>query len=110
MIAGVVLAGLPAFAQADIKAAVVKHLKTSRDFTLINRIPDFWDNLNRTIYEVKFISGEVRYTQQIRDMADWAFKNNFKFQLWIYEEAEISPAIEELERNGVLTVHRFGLF
>ena len=76
----------------------------------INRIPDFWDNSTRTIYEVKFISGEVRYTQQIRDMVDWAFKNNFKFQLWIYEEAEISPAIQELERKGVLTVHRFGLF
>ncbi|HYV62039.1 MAG TPA: DinB family protein [Bryobacteraceae bacterium] len=28
------LAGLPAFAQVDIKAVVVKHLKTSRDFTL----------------------------------------------------------------------------
>jgi uncharacterized damage-inducible protein DinB len=28
------LAALPAFAQVDIKAVVVKHLKTSRDFTL----------------------------------------------------------------------------
>jgi len=34
MIAGIVLAGLPAFAQTDIKAVMVKHLKTSRDFTL----------------------------------------------------------------------------
>ena len=30
----VALAGVPAFAQVDIKAVVVKHLKTSRDFTL----------------------------------------------------------------------------
>src|SRR5215831_18671735 len=28
------LTGLPVFAQLDVKAAVVKHLKTSRDFTL----------------------------------------------------------------------------
>src|SRR5271169_983099 len=33
-IACIALAGLPAFAQVDIKAAVLKHLKTSRDFTL----------------------------------------------------------------------------
>ncbi|MBZ5631750.1 MAG: DinB family protein [Acidobacteriia bacterium] len=33
-IACMALAGLPAFAQTDIKAVVVKHLKTSRDFTL----------------------------------------------------------------------------
>ena len=30
----VLAAGRPAFAQADVKAAVVKHLTTSRDFTL----------------------------------------------------------------------------
>ena len=33
-IACMALAGLPAFAHTDIKAVVVKHLKTSRDFTL----------------------------------------------------------------------------
>ena len=33
-IACMALAGLPAFAQTDIKAVVVKHMKTSRDFTL----------------------------------------------------------------------------
>jgi uncharacterized damage-inducible protein DinB len=33
-IACLALAGLPAFAQTDIKAVVLKHLKTSRDFTL----------------------------------------------------------------------------
>jgi uncharacterized damage-inducible protein DinB len=33
-IACLTLAGLPAFAQADVKAVVLKHLKTSRDFTL----------------------------------------------------------------------------
>jgi uncharacterized damage-inducible protein DinB len=33
-LAGIALAALPAFAQADVKAAVAKHLKTSRDFTL----------------------------------------------------------------------------
>jgi uncharacterized damage-inducible protein DinB len=33
-IACIVLAGLPAFAQTDVKAALVKHLTTSRDFTL----------------------------------------------------------------------------
>jgi uncharacterized damage-inducible protein DinB len=30
----IALAGIPAFAQTDIKAIVVNHLKTSRDFTL----------------------------------------------------------------------------
>jgi len=34
IITSIVLAGLPAFAQTDIKAVMVKHLKTSRDFTL----------------------------------------------------------------------------
>ena len=34
VVSAVLLAGGPAFAQADIKAAVVKHLTTSRDFTL----------------------------------------------------------------------------
>lgn len=34
MIVLAALAGIPAFAQSDIKAIVVKHLKTSRDFTL----------------------------------------------------------------------------
>lgn len=34
IIACIVLAGLPAFAQTDVKAALLKHLKTSRDFTL----------------------------------------------------------------------------
>jgi uncharacterized damage-inducible protein DinB len=36
------VAGRPAFAQADIKAAVVKHLTTSRDFTLkvAEQMPD----------------------------------------------------------------------
>jgi|SRR5579872_402822 len=33
-IACMVLAGLPAFAQTDVKAALVKHLTISRDFTL----------------------------------------------------------------------------
>jgi uncharacterized damage-inducible protein DinB len=34
LIACLALAGLPAFAQIDIKATVLKHLTTSRDFTL----------------------------------------------------------------------------
>jgi uncharacterized damage-inducible protein DinB len=33
-IVAVALAGLPAFAQSDVKAALVKHLTISRDFTL----------------------------------------------------------------------------
>jgi len=38
----VVLAALPAFAQTDVKATLLKHLKTSRDFTLkvANQMPE----------------------------------------------------------------------
>jgi uncharacterized damage-inducible protein DinB len=40
--AGLLLASAPARAQADIKAAVIKHLTTSRDFTLkvANQMPE----------------------------------------------------------------------
>ena len=41
-LACIALASLPAFAQADVKTALVKHLKTSRDFTLkvAEQMPD----------------------------------------------------------------------
>src|SRR5678815_4491206 len=41
-LACIALASLPAFAQADVKTAVVKHLTTSRDFTLkvAEQMPD----------------------------------------------------------------------
>jgi uncharacterized damage-inducible protein DinB len=61
----VALAGLPAFAQVDIKAVVVKHLKTSRDFTLkvAEQMPD-------ADYGFKLTPPQMSFAEQIVHLAE----------------------------------------
>jgi len=63
-LACIALASLPAFAQADIKAAFVKHLKTSRDFTLkvADQMPD-------ADYGFKLTAPQMSFAEQITHLA-----------------------------------------
>src|SRR6476660_7392059 len=64
MIACIAFAGLPVFAQADVKAAVLKHLKTSRDFTLkvADQMPD-------ADYGFKLTPPQMSFAEQITHLA-----------------------------------------
>lgn len=64
-IACVALASIPAFAQADVKAAIVKHLKTSRDFTLkvADQMPD-------ADYGFKLTPPQMSFAEQITHLAE----------------------------------------
>ena len=64
ILAGVALAGLPAFAQVDIKAAVVKHLKISRDFTL-----KVADQMPEADYGFKLTPPQMSFGEQITHLA-----------------------------------------
>ena len=64
MIACVVFAGLPAFAQTDIKAVVVKHLKTSRDFTL-----KVAEQMPEADYDFKLTPPQMSFAEQIAHLA-----------------------------------------
>ena len=59
-----VLTGVPAFAQADVKTALVKHLKTSRDFTLkvAEQMPD-------ADYGFKLTPPQMSFGEQITHLA-----------------------------------------
>ena len=63
-IAGLALAGTPAFAQIDIQAVVVKHLKTSRDFTLkvAEQMPD-------ADYGFKLTPPQMSFAEQLTHLA-----------------------------------------
>ena len=56
---------LPAFAQTDIKAAVLKHLKTSRDFTLkvADQMPESSYNFKLTPPQMSFAEQMVHLSQ-----------------------------------------------
>jgi uncharacterized damage-inducible protein DinB len=64
VIACIALAGLPAFAQTDIKAAVLKHLKTSRDFTL-----KVADQMPEADYGFKLTPPQMSFAEQITHLA-----------------------------------------
>ncbi len=64
MIAGVVLLALPAFAQTDIKAAVLKHLKISRDFTL-----KVAEQMPEADYGFKLTPPQMSFAEQITHLA-----------------------------------------
>jgi uncharacterized damage-inducible protein DinB len=64
IIAGIALAGLPAFAQADIKAAVLKHLKISRDFTL-----KVADQMPEADYGFKMTPPQMSFAEQMVHLA-----------------------------------------
>jgi uncharacterized damage-inducible protein DinB len=63
-IALIALAGVPAFAQADTKATLLKHLKTSRDFTLkvAEQMPD-------ADYGFKLTPPQMSFGEQITHLA-----------------------------------------
>lgn len=63
-IACIALAGLPAFAQTDMKAAVLKHLKTSRDFTL-----KVADQMPEADYGFKLTPPQMSFAEQITHLA-----------------------------------------
>jgi uncharacterized damage-inducible protein DinB len=60
MMAGLVLVGLPAFAQTDISAVVLKHLKISRDFTL-----KVADQMPEADYGFKLTAPQMSFGEQI---------------------------------------------
>lgn len=65
-IACLACAGLPAFAQqADIKAAFVKHLKVSRDFTL-----KVADQMPEADYGFKLTPPQMSFAEQIAHLAE----------------------------------------
>jgi hypothetical protein len=59
-----VLAGVPAFAQVDFKAVVVKHLKTSRDFTL-----KVAEQMPEADYGFKLTPPQMSFAEQIAHLA-----------------------------------------
>jgi uncharacterized damage-inducible protein DinB len=64
-IAGLALASTPAFAQIDVKAAVVKHLKTSRDFTL-----KVAEQMPEADYPFKLTPPQMSFAEQITHLAE----------------------------------------
>ncbi|HEY2843783.1 MAG TPA: DinB family protein, partial [Bryobacteraceae bacterium] len=66
LIACIVLAQLPAFAQVDVKAAVLKHLKVSRDFTLkvAAQMPDADYGFKLTPPQMSFAEQMVHLSQE----------------------------------------------
>jgi uncharacterized damage-inducible protein DinB len=63
-IACITLAGLPAFSQTDIKATILKHLKTSRDFTL-----KVADQMPEADYGFKLTPPQMSFAEQITHLA-----------------------------------------
>ena len=62
-------AALPAFAQADIKATVLKHLKTSREFTLkvAAQMPEPTYNFKLTAPQMSFAEQMVHLSQSLSE-------------------------------------------
>lgn len=60
MIAGIALVCLPVFAQTDVKAAVLKHLKISRDFTL-----KVADQMPEADYGFKLTPPQMSFAEQM---------------------------------------------
>src|SRR5512144_2167942 len=63
-IACIALAGLPAFAQTDVKAVVLKHLKTSRDFTL-----KVAEQMPEADYSFKLTPPQMSFGEQMTHLA-----------------------------------------
>jgi uncharacterized damage-inducible protein DinB len=63
-VACLALAGLPAFAQTDIKAVVLKHLKVSRDFTL-----KVADQMPEASYSFKLTPPQMSFGEQMTHLA-----------------------------------------
>jgi uncharacterized damage-inducible protein DinB len=63
-IACIVLAGLPAFAQTDVKATLVKHLTISRDFTL-----KVAEQMPEADYGFKLTPPQMSFAEQMTHLA-----------------------------------------
>ncbi len=63
-LASIVLTGLPAFAQTDIQATILKHLKTSRDFTL-----KVADQMPEADYGFKLTAPQMSFAEQMTHLA-----------------------------------------
>jgi len=63
-LACIALASIPAFAQGDVKAAIVKHLKTSRDFTL-----KVAEQMPEADYGFKLTPPQMSFAEQITHIA-----------------------------------------
>jgi len=59
------LAGLPAFAQTDVKTVVLKHLKTSRDFTL-----KVAEQMPEADYGFKLTPPQMSFGEQMTHLAE----------------------------------------
>ncbi len=73
----------------------------------IRRIPDGIKYLDKNAviwYEVKNVRYQS-YTAQLRDMIDYATKNNIKFNLVVREGGRISSTLQELVNSGKIVVH-----
>jgi uncharacterized damage-inducible protein DinB len=64
-VACLALAGLPAFAQTDTKASLLKHLKTSRDFTL-----KVADQMPEADYGFKLTPPQMSFGEQMAHLAE----------------------------------------
>lgn len=58
-----------------------------------DRKPDFWESGMRII-EVKN-SLYVSFNSQLRDMADWAKRENHTFELWVRHGATLSAPVQD---------------
>ena len=56
------------------------------------------------------MASSVSYTSQIRDMADYAAFNGYKFVVYVLEGAELSSGIKQAQANGWLTIQTFSVF
>ena len=65
MTLAIVIAGLPAFAQTDIKAAYLKHLKVSRDFTL-----KVADQMPEADYAFKLTPPQMSFAEQMVHLSE----------------------------------------
>jgi hypothetical protein len=72
-----------------------------------DRMPDFVDETQRIIYEVKKATG-VSFTSQIRDMAAWAQQQGYTFVLYVRDDAVLTDSLKEAEKNGLIQIQYFG--
>jgi hypothetical protein len=73
----------------------------------ISRIPDFWNEEEKVIAEVKNVS-ELSFTQQLQDMAMWAYNNpGYTFQLWVNQNTKLSDELQQAIKNGWIQLERF---
>ncbi len=67
----------------------------------IGRIPDQFDAVNMLIRDVKFREGRhLQITDQLRDLADWASRNGFRFELDVPVGTTVGKGLQKLIDQG----------